>query len=113
MTILNYDTVLETQKVFINFTGRDVDILNVKIVNQETKTVYDDVAFTQNFESVILFYPTQSMIDGMTKESTLSAVLSGLNDEVIYRDIIVFEGRVESKNDYKENQSDNTGYVFA
>ena len=111
MTILNYTDVITNRYGILHFTGRDGSISKVVVTNQESRKEYE-VGF-QLFASYVQF-GFSDFIDSedITNDSTFSIKLLGSGNKCRYRDIIVFEGRVDNVSDYQQNEETNTGYVF-
>jgi hypothetical protein len=111
MTILRYKEVITNEYGILHFTGRDGSISKVVLTNQESKTEHE-VDF-ELFASYVQFSFRDFIITGdITNDSTFSIKLLSSRDECRYRDIIVFEGRMDTQSDYKENTESGTGYVF-
>lgn len=111
MTILNYTDVITNKYGILHFTGRDGSISKVVLTDQESKKEYE-VGF-QLFGSYVQFNFNDFTNSGeVTKDSSYSIKLISTRDKCIYRDIIVFEGRMNTQSDYTENTESGTGYVF-
>lgn len=111
MTILNYKEVITVGYGVLHFTGRDGSISKVVLTNQESKREHE-VLFDL-FPSYIKFdFRRFIETEDITNDSTFSIKLLGANGECIYRDIVVFEGRMDTQSDYTENTESGTGYVF-
>lgn len=111
MTILNYTDAITNKFGILHFTGRDGSISKIVLTNQESKKEYE-VSF-QLFGGYVQF-GFSDFIDeeDITNDSTFSIKLLGAGDDCIYRDIIVFEGRMNTNLDYSESTNTETGYVF-
>lgn len=112
MTIFDYDNL---PTITIPYILRDVDnpAVSVTVTNQETKETASLPA-----EDTALFYDGYFTIDvtglltGITANTTLLVSAIDSNSNPIYRDIVVFEQRLDVVSDYEQN--DETGeYIFA
>jgi len=110
MTVANYNTSISNNAIKVNYTGRDGSIRVVKMINQETKKVYF-LDFVKDISSVEI--DIRPLIDdNVNKDNTFSLILLDISNNSIYRDILVFDGRVDNVSDYKQDEETNTGYVF-
>ena len=111
MTILNYTETIKNEYAILYFTGRDYSIDRVVLTNQESKKEYD-VGF-EPFPSSVQFGLREAMSeDDANNDSTFSIKLIDSKGRLIYTDIVVFEGRINTQLDYTEDEESNTGYVF-
>jgi hypothetical protein len=111
MTILNYTDAITNGYGILHFTGRDGSISKVVLTNQESKKEYE-VQF-QLFGGYVQFgFREFTDTEDITNDSTFSIKLLGASNKCRYRDIIVFEGRMDTQSDYTENTESGTGYVF-
>ncbi len=111
MTILNYTDAIANERGTLHFTGRDGSISKVVLTNQESKREVE-VLF-QLFSGYVQFdFGKFIEAEDITNDSTFSIELLGDGDECRYRDIVVFEGRMDTQSDYTENTESGTGYVF-
>lgn len=111
MTILNYEEVTTNGYGILHFTGRDGSISKVVLTNQESKKVYE-VPFVLYGSYVQFGFADVIGGQDITNDSTFSIKLLGSEDKCRYRDIVVFEGRMDTQSDYTENTESGTGYVF-
>ena len=109
MTILNYTETKENGYFEIHYTGRDGFVTKALVTNQETKQEYLQVATVQS-EGVVRVGEAKDMF--LDKDNTLTVDLLTTEGYLIYSDIIVFEGRMDTQSDYTENTESGTGYVF-
>ncbi len=110
MTILDYQAIeADVNKIAtIPFLGREGTIDTVTLINQETKSS-DNVGFSVSGNII-----TVSFIDiweYLEIDSSISMVLKSAGKS-LYRDIIIFDGRLDTQEDYSENEESDTGYVF-
>lgn len=110
MTVANYNASISNNSIRVNHTGRDGSIRVVKMINQETKKVYF-LDFTKSTGEVNIDI-TPLIDDQVNKDNTFSVILLDISNNSIYRDILVFDGRVDSVSDYKQDEGTDTGYVF-
>lgn len=111
MTILNYTDAIANGFAILHFTGRDGSISKVVLTNQESKKKHE-VGF-ELFGGYVQFgFRAFIEAEDITNDSTFSIELLGDGDECRYRDIVVFEGRMDTQSDYTENTESGTGYVF-
>jgi hypothetical protein len=108
MTILNYTKVTERGYFDIHYTGRDGFVTKALLTNQETKQEYLEVATVQG-EGVVRVGEVRMLLG---KDNTFTVDLFTTEGYLIYSDIIVFEGRMDTQSDYTENTESGTGYVF-
>lgn len=111
MTILNYEDTIQTRFGTVYYTGRDASINEVILTNKESKSSYS-VSFTDF--STSLYVDFGSFIDALdiNKDSTFSISFLSSDGLSLYRDIVVFDERIDSKSDYTQNEESGTGYVF-
>ncbi len=108
MTILNYTKTTEIGYFDIHYTGRDGLVTKALLTNQETKQEYLEIATVQG-EGVVRVGEVRMLLD---KDNTFTVDLFTTEGYLIYSDIIVFEGRMDTQSDYTENTESGTGYVF-
>ena len=123
MTILNYESLLSSVTITLSeVVGRQqLGMYEADFINQETKERFTipvtRSVFNPPFGDPIIGLPTVLMTDiinsvGFNINSTFSITVKSQLNEVIYRDIIVFDGRLDTQSDYTENEESGTGYVF-
>ena len=112
MTIFDY-TNLPT--ITVPYILRDVDnpAVNVSVTNQETKEkVILPAADTALFFDGYFTIDITALTAGVDENTTLLVSVVDTDSSPIYRDIVVFEQRLDTASDYEQN--DETGeYVFA
>lgn len=114
MTIANLQSVISNSGLLdVYFTGRDLVLSSVDVTKQETRVAYKGLPFTLVSSGRVEIDITPIIKDGLTIESTLTLVMRDSLNKSIYRDIIVFEGRVNSTNDYEQTEGGDNGYIFA
>ena len=110
MTILDYnqiDTDLD-KLVSIPFIGRSGSISSVVLINKDTKEEYTPTYVESTNEVTVDF---SSFWADLTIDTILSIIVKGVSNN-LYRDIVVFNGRIDTKLDYTQNEQSGTGYVF-
>lgn len=109
MTILNYTTTTGNGYFEMYYTGRDGVVTKALVTNQETKQEYLQTATVQS-KGVVRVGEARTMFSD--KDNTFTVDLLTTEGGLIYSDIIVFEGRMDTQSDYTENTESGTGYVF-
>ena len=110
MTILDYnqiDTDLD-KLVSIPFIGRSGSISSIVLINKDTKEEYTPT-YTESADGVTVDF--SSFWADLTIDTILSIIVKGVSNN-LYRDIVVFNGRIDTKLDYTQNEQSGTGYVF-
>jgi len=112
MTIFNYDSLPEIEVPYI-LRDEDNQSVGVWVTNQETKeTVFCDEGVTSYFYNDFFTVDITAILTEVTKDTTLLVSAIDDNDLPIYRDIVVFSTRLDTVNDYEQNDTDGK-YVFA
>lgn len=112
MTIFDFDNL---PTITIPYIIRDLDnqAVSVSVTNQETKETVSlaaltDALFYENYFTI----DVTSLLTGITANTTLLVSAIDSNGSPVYRDIVVFEQRMDVDADYEQN--DETGeYIFA
>ena len=113
MTIENFEQALSNTYINIAVSARGGDISRSTIRIKELDVVFENISSVQ--EGVFVKIDITELIDlgdSFDKEKTLSVEIFNTSSDVIYRDIVVFEGRLDSNSDYTQNEGDDSGYVF-
>ncbi len=110
MTILDYNQIdiSRDKLVLIPFIGRDGFISSIVLINKDTKEEYTP-AYTESTDGVTVDF--SSFWSDLNIDTILSIVVKGSSNN-LYRDIVVFNGRIDTKLDYTQNEKSGTGYVF-
>jgi len=114
MTIFDYDNL---PTITISYILRDADnpTIGVWVTNQETKekAFFDAVTAPTVFINDGYFtVDVTSLLTGINANTSLLVSAVDSNSDPIYRDIVVFEQRLDVEADYEQN--DETGeYIFA
>lgn len=111
MTILNYEDTIQDRYGTVYYTGRDASVNQVVLTNKESK-VSISVGFTDFSTSLYVNFGYFIDSSDIKKDSTFS--INFLSDDglSLYRDIVVFDERIDSESDYTQNEESVTGYVF-
>ena len=111
MTIFDYDSL---PIISVPFILRDADNIadSVLVVNQETKEtatlIIDD---TSVFYDGYFTIDITELLTGVDENTSLTVSALDTDGNPIYRDIVVFEQRLDTASDYEQN--DETGeYIF-
>lgn len=112
MTIVNYTDLPEIEVPYI-LRDEDNQAVGVYVTNQETKEqVFCDKDVTSYFYNDYFTVDITTILSGVDKNTTFLVSAVDDNDYPIYRDIVVFSTRLETVNDYEQNDTDSE-YVFA
>ena len=115
MTILDYNTF--TDSISASFILRDNDNIpsGIKVRNQETKEIEDiplGINFSYTLSDSTFNVVLSTLLSNITKNTTFSIEIYDSIKNPIYRDIVVFNERLDIESDYEQNDEDNE-YVFA
>ena len=111
MTILNYEDTTQTRFGTVHYTGRNGSVNEVILTNKESKKSLS-VSFTDSGTSLLVDLGGFIDASDINKDSSFSIEINNSVGFSLYRDIVVFEGRVNGKLDYTQNEESGTGYVF-
>jgi hypothetical protein len=93
-------------------TGRDYTITSILIINQETRNKY---TLTENYSengNILTIDLTLSGLLAEIKDNTaISVICYNGTDIIVYRDIVVFNGVLNTEGDYEQLPSSDE-YVF-
>ena len=112
MTIFDYDNL---PIITVSYILRDSDnpSIGVWVTNQETKEkVFLPVDDTSVFYDGYFTVDVTSILSGITTETTLLVSAIDAISSPIYRDIVVFEQRLDSPSDYEQND-DSEEFIYA
>ena len=113
MTIENFEQALDRLYILIALSARGGAISHSTIRVKELDFVAENVPSLQQGTKVqIGISKLIDLGDSFDKEKTLSVEIFNTSGDIIYRDIVVFEGRLDSNSDYTQNEGDDSGYVF-
>ena len=112
MTIFDFDSL---PIITVPYIIRDLDnqAVSVSVTNQETKettslTAEADALIYENYFTI----DVTALLTGITANTTLLVSAIDTNGSPVYRDIVVFEQRMDIESDYEQN--DETGeYICA
>lgn len=110
MTIFDY-TSLPT--IVVPFILRDIGSpTGVYVTNQETKErIFCEANDTSVFLDGYFTIDITELIDGVDINTSLLVMVVESDGNPLYRDIVVFEDRIDTELDYEQNDTDNE-YVF-
>jgi hypothetical protein len=112
MTIFNYTNL---PIISIPYILRDADNIatNVVVTNQETKeSATLPVGDTSEFYFDSFTIDVTALLVGITENTSLLVSAKDSSGNPIYRDIVVFEQRLDTVSDYEQNDTDSQ-YAFA
>ena len=113
MTIENFEQALSKSYILIASSARGGTISHSTIRVKELDFVIENVPSLQQGTKVqISIDKLRDLGASFDKEKTLSVEIFNTSGDIIYRDIVVFEGRLDSNSDYTQNEGDDSGYVF-
>lgn len=111
MKILDYDSTVASELIFYDFVGRRKlgSPISALVINQETKE-----EFLLPVDETTFSIPLTDVINGKSfnRNSTFSIVYLAEFGGVIYRDIIIFNDRLDTQQDYTQDNSKDTEYIF-
>lgn len=112
MTIFDYDSL---PTIIVPYILRDIDnpATGVWVTNQETKEklffTLDDTSF---FYDGYFTVDVTDLLVGINENTTLFFSVIDATSNPIYRDIVVFEQRLDSVADYEQN-NETSEYIFS
>ena len=113
MTIENFEQASSNSYILVALSARGGTISHSTIRVKELGLVFENTLSIQ--EGMFAKIDITKLIDlgdSFDKEKTLSVEIFNTSGDIIYRDIVVFEGRLDSNSDYTQNEGDDSGYVF-
>ena len=112
MTIFDYTNLPIITVPYILRDSSNTSV-GVWVTNQETKEkVFLDAEDTAVFYTGFFTIDITGLLSGVNEDTTFLVSAIDSNGDPIYRDIVVFEQRLDAVSDYEQN--DETGeYIFA
>lgn len=113
MTIITYSTFINSITIPFILRGDDAEVIGAKVRNQETKESIDVLVGAGTVVSSDSFkVSVADILTGINENTTFSVELYDGDGNPLYRDIVVFDERLDTESDYEQNDEDNE-YVFA